>query len=237
MAADSPEHSSPDVGQLRLTYAQIADRLRISGDAARVLVRRRGWFRIIPNKRGQPTVVVVPADDLKGEQERRTGPPDARGTSPDSGRGDLASVFPLLDRALSRLIEAERRADEATRRADDAEAKVAELRIELDTARAIALEAAEVAGLRERLDAALQQAAQAEAAIAEERQMAEALRTAIDELKAGQTLMVDIHARELAVAQHDAQAGQQAAAALRQADAERKARGLVARLRAAWRGE
>jgi hypothetical protein len=60
------------------------------------------------------------------------------------------------------------------------------------------------------------------------------LRATIDELKAGQALMTDIHARELAVAQHDAQAGQQAAVELRQAEAERKARGLVARLRAAF---
>ena len=35
----------------------------------------------------------------------------------------------------------------------------------------------------------------------------------------------------------DAQAALEAAEALRQAEAERKARGLVARLRAAWRGE
>ena len=49
--------------------------------------------------------------------------------------------------------------------------------------------------------------------------------------------MIDMHARELAVARHDALAAQQAAAELRQAEAERKARGLVARLRAAWRGE
>jgi hypothetical protein len=62
------------------------------------------------------------------------------------------------------------------------------------------------------------------------------LGAAIDELKAGQTLMAEMHARELAVAQHDAQAGQQAAAELRQAEAERWARGLVARLRAVWRG-
>ena len=46
-----------------------------------------------------------------------------------------------------------------------------------------------------------------------------------------------MHARELAEAQHDALATQQAAAGLRQAEAERKARGLVARLRAALRGE
>ena len=49
--------------------------------------------------------------------------------------------------------------------------------------------------------------------------------------------MTEMHARELAVAQHDALAAQQAAAELRLADEARKARGLLARLRAAWRGE
>ena len=77
----------------------------------------------------------------------------------------------------------------------------------------------------------------AETAIAAERARADALRTAIDELKAGQALMKDVHARELAEAQHDTQAAQQGAAVLRLAEAERKARGLVARFRAAWRDE
>ena len=63
-----------------------------------------------------------------------------------------------------------------------------------------------------------------------------ALGGAIDELKAWQALMTDMHARELAVARHDALAAQQAAAELRHAEAERKARGS-GRLRAAWRGE
>jgi hypothetical protein len=62
------------------------------------------------------------------------------------------------------------------------------------------------------------------------------LRTSIEELKAGEALMIDMHARELAVARHDALAAQQAAAELRQADAERRARGRWARLKAAWRG-
>ena len=77
----------------------------------------------------------------------------------------------------------------------------------------------------------------AETAIAAERARADALRTAIDELKAGQALMVDIHARELAVTRQDALAIQEWAAELRRAETARKARGLVARLRAAWRGE
>ena len=47
--------------------------------------------------------------------------------------------------------------------------------------------------------------------------------------------MTDMHARALALAQHDALAAQQAAAELRQAEAARKARGRWARLRAGGR--
>ena len=70
-----------------------------------------------------------------------------------------------------------------------------------------------------------------------ERAHTEALRTTIDELKAGQALMTEMHARELAVARHDALAAQQAAMELRRVEEERRARGLLARLRAAWQGE
>jgi len=61
---------------------------------------------------------------------------------------------------------------------------------------------------------------------------AEALRTTVDELKAGQALMTGMHAREFAVARHDALAAQQAVAELHQG----KARGLLARLGAAVSG-
>ena len=96
---------------------------------------------------------------------------------------------------------------------------------------------AEVLRAEKRAEAVIGRAERAEAGRDAERARADALRTTIEELKAGQALMRDMHARELAVAQYDALAAQQAAAALRQAETERKARGLVARLRAAWRGE
>ena len=94
-------------------------------------------------------------------------------------------------------------------------------------------------------------AGRAEAATAGERSRADVLRDRVDglqqdllasqavasELMAGRALMMDMHARELA-AQHDTLAAQQAAAELRQADDNvRKARGLLTRLKAAWRGE
>ena len=45
--------------------------------------------------------------------------------------------------------------------------------------------------------------------------------------------MADAHTRELAIAQHDAKAAQQAADVLRKAEAERKGRGRWARIWAA----
>jgi hypothetical protein len=44
---------------LRLTYAQIGDRLGISRDAARMLARHRGWTRQAPNRHGAPVFVLA----------------------------------------------------------------------------------------------------------------------------------------------------------------------------------
>jgi hypothetical protein len=96
---------------------------------------------------------------------------------------------------------------------------------------------AEVVRAEKQAEAVVGRAERAEAGRDAERVEADGLRTAIVELKAGQELMIDMHNRELAVARHDALAAQQAAAELRRAgEAARKARGLVARLRDAWRG-
>ena len=96
---------------------------------------------------------------------------------------------------------------------------------------------AEVVRAEKQAEAAVGRAERAEAGRDAERARAEALHTTIDELKAGQAVMTEMHARALAVAQHDAQVRQEAAAELRRAEAERRARGLLARLRAAWRGD
>ena len=95
---------------------------------------------------------------------------------------------------------------------------------------------AEVVRAEKQAEAVVGRAERAEAGRDAERARADALRSTIDELKAEQALMTEMHARELAVAQHDALAAKQAVAELRPAEAERRARGLLARLRAAWRG-
>jgi DNA repair exonuclease SbcCD ATPase subunit len=95
---------------------------------------------------------------------------------------------------------------------------------------------AEVLRAEKQAEAVIGRAERAEAGRDAERARAEALRSTIDELMAGQAMMAEMHSRELAVAQHDAHAAKQAVAELRRAEAERKARGRWARLRAAWRG-
>jgi hypothetical protein len=96
---------------------------------------------------------------------------------------------------------------------------------------------AEVVGAKKQAEAVVGRAERAEAGRDAERAEADGLRTAIAELKAGQELMIDMHTRELAAAQQGVRDAQHSAETLRQAEAERKARGLVARLRAAWRGK
>ena len=96
---------------------------------------------------------------------------------------------------------------------------------------------AEVMRAEKQAEAVIGRAERAEAARDAERALAEALRSTIDELMAGQAMMAEMHPRELAVAQYDAHAAKQAIAELRRAEAARKGRGRVARVLAAWRGE
>jgi hypothetical protein len=246
----------PDDGRW-LSYSELAGERGISRQSAVRLVRRQRWRRQMAND-GEARV-FVPADHLPGV----TPPDDGTGHSPGRAPGDdtghqnlMAGALAALEGAVAALQEqlgqANTRADRAEARADDLRAQIDVLNAEMvatgaEADRAMADERMRADRLNERVDAlsadltraeadrrvAEVRADKAETAIAAEHARADALRTAIDELKAGQALMADIHARDLAVAQHDAQAGQQAAAVLRQAEAARKARGP---LRRAWDG-
>jgi chromosome segregation ATPase len=135
-----------------------------------------------------------------------------------------AQIDELQDEMATASAEAERALARERQRADRLNKQVETL-------------SAEVVQAKKQAETVVGRAERSEADRAAERARADALRTTIDELRAGQALMAETHARELAVAQHDARAAQQAAAGLRQAEVDRRARGLGARLRAAWRGE
>jgi hypothetical protein len=280
-----------------MTYAEIASALRISGDAARQLVRRRGWPRTLGNHPGAVAIINVPADELAAEawREDRPTPSNDRPISPNEVGATSPGLPPTLPHemieaalaaikaahasevtALRERAEASERdklamqalADRALAQSADAAARtdrlseqLAEARRDLAAAEAAASEA------RRALDIAVQQAADAQAAAdaaqarqveteaetavlradvesahrlvteaQDAREQTEALRTTVEELKAGQAMMADSHARDLAVAEHDARAAQQAASELRRAEEARKGRGALRRAWDGWRG-
>ena len=203
-------------GDVRLTYQELGERLRISAEAARILTRRRGWRRLAPNRKGAPAIVVVPEDELDAEDWR----PD-QGSPPDkSGHARTLRV----DIAEQRAVEAGQRADAALAVADRALAQLADAQATLTAERL-------------RGDALRQQLVRTDARSDELRTEARAEREQADELQAGQELMMHMHAHALAEAAEQLSRVREAAEGLRQAEPERQARGLLARLRAAVRGE
>jgi Xaa-Pro aminopeptidase len=192
-----------------LTYDQVADVRGTSRDAVIRWVQRRRLRRQLGND-GR-VLVLVPPSVVADVGAPRTPQRNPRGDV--SGVGDNAPPNAPPD-----MVEVWRAAIDALRsqlgRADQREDA---LRAELEQIRVQARDAEETARMAQ--------------------EAAEAMQTAIDELKVGQTLMVDRHATELAQAQEAASIATNALNAARRAEEARKARGLVARLRAAWRGE
>jgi hypothetical protein len=192
-----------------LTYAQAAERLGLSAEAVRHRARRSGW-RTMPGNDGR-TLVLVPDDEMADIRPR------APVHTPDRTPVRTADHDEEIARANARADEAHERADAALAVADRTLAQLAD------------------AGAR---------ADRAEAAIAGERARADALRERVDNLQAGQQLMMDMHARALAALQGDldmaraqATTAHDALRTVRQTEQERKARGLLARLRAAVQGD
>ena len=197
--------------------------------------------RPAPKARPATASAVTPAGTLRATTTMRAALP-LKATSAREERARANGLRAQIDELKAALAmanaEAERALTQERVRADRLSDRVATLQHDLNTARAdvvVAERRADAADTDKRVAQA--RLKQTEAAKEAELARADALRTTIDELKAAQALMAEMHARELAVAQHDAQAGQQAAVELRRAEAERKARGRWARLRAAWRGE
>ena len=190
-------------------------------------------LRITPASKARPAAAsaAAPAGTLRATTTMRAALP-LKATNARAERAE--------ERAMVKALRAQ---------FDELNAEMAVARLEAD--RALAEErlranrlnkqvealSAEVVGAKKQAEAVVGRAEQAEASRDAERAEADGLRTAIAELKAGQAMMMDMHNRELALARHDALAAQQAAEDLRRGEAERRARGLVARLRAAWRRE
>jgi chromosome segregation ATPase len=119
--------------------------------------------------------------------------------------------------------EADRALAEERHRADRAEA-------------AIVAAESDVRELRSHAAALQVELADRQAALDRTQTEAEAARERAADLQAGQELMMDMHARALAEAQEQFSRVRDAAEGMREREQERRARGLLARLRAAVRG-
>jgi hypothetical protein len=190
-------------------------------------------LRITPAPKVRPAAAsaAAPAGTLRATTTMRAALP-LKATNARAERAEERAMVKALRAQIDELK------DEMAVTSAGAERALAEERLRADRLnKQMEALSAEVVRAKKQAEAVVGRAERAEASRDAEHAEADGLRTAIAELKAGQALMTGMHARELAVARHDALAAQQAAAELRQAEAARKARGLVARLRAAWRGE
>jgi hypothetical protein len=212
--------SGDDRDEIRwLTYAELGQARGISTASATRLAFRRKWRRQVGNDKTARVAVPVGEDKPATDTIH-----DDRDEIMDGTRGDVLRLLSALEGAIS--------ADGERKQADAA--TIAALREQL--ASSVAL----IDGFRDERDRERARADRADQALGGERARADTLR---DRLEGLQGELADARAAaeqtglDLRMARHDAEAAQQGAAALRRAEVERKARGLLARLRAAWRGE
>jgi len=195
-----------------LTYAQAGERFGLTSDAMRMRARRLGW-RSQPGNDGR-TLILVP-DDTTIEPRAR---------SPEGSHERTVERSAVIERFLDRIEAADVRAAKAELRAEQAEQRIerAEQRTEQAEQRADA-ERARADQLGERLEIA-------HGVLTTTEKRADQLRESLD---TRETLlrMAERRARE---AEDAAAVLREVAAAQRQTEAERKAMGLLARLRAAW---
>ena len=228
-----------------LTYQQLAEVRRISKPSAIRLVMRHRWRRQRDNER--VVRVLVPPDMLESDRAPYDASDDATGDElhdTSVATGALAVLEDALGALREQLNAANARADHAEtgraeerRRADDLRERLIAMQEQLADAHA-ALQAAAEAGARagraeQGRDEERGRADRADAALTAERARADALRDRLD-AQAGDLSLVKA---AIDRTQAEARAARERAEALQREDDARKARGLLARLRAAVRGE
>jgi hypothetical protein len=207
VTTDPGEGSGEPSGEGRwLTYDDLGRVRGIGRESAVKLAQRKRWRRV-PGNDGIARVLVPPEWlTLAKEPSPEVSPEPSPDSSPD-----ISSIISGFETALATLREAH--ASEIATLKDDHERFVAALRDE--HGRLIAVVETTAKALTERMEQTLAgeqgRADRAEQALAGERGRADVLRDRIDTLQAEMT-------------------------GLRRAEAERQARGLLARLRDAWRG-
>jgi chromosome segregation ATPase len=218
----TPEHQMSDTW---LTYTQAGERFGLTPNAMRMRAKRLGW-RTQPDNHGR-TLILVPADAEIEPRRSREGSPERAASVSVEQTEQFGRMLDLFEAADARADRAERRAEQAEQRAERAEHGIeqAEQRAKQAEERRTAAQALADHALAEATDAT----ARADRLRDNLNSTYADLMTAERRAKGAEDRAKQAHA--------EAQAALRATEALRQADAARRAKGLLARLRAAWRGE
>jgi hypothetical protein len=214
--ADPPDDAANGVW---MTKADLAGVRRISVASADRLIRRQGW-RKEPGNDGRARVLVP----RTWVGPRRPGPADRTAADPtdslDAPRGDPSDNTRPLSVLQAAILTLRELLDRERARADRAEA----------AREMLAARLAETEARLEYEHGRVDQAARAEAQLGQlwdqARREAEAMHQARHEAEAA-----------LAAARAGQDKAEAEIAVVRRAEADRRARGLAARLRAAWRGD
>ena len=109
-----------------LTYAEVGELLGITSAAARMLAKRRGWARRMPNAYGDRAHVLVPADAVARSRSRSALNGELHGEqrAPSVAIDMLNMIREMLGEIVTplstQLDHERRRTDEAIRQANDA---------------------------------------------------------------------------------------------------------------------
>ena len=263
---DPQSYTEADADGARwMTFKELAALRGISKLSAVSLVRRHGWRRQRDNQGHVRALVPAAWTESQADNQSHMQPEDEADNQADTRTyaatfetalaaieaahaGEVAVLRDQLDAAERGRLSAQTMADQAMAMLADATAQVERVeqavageRARADALRAKAEEAAAtIVAERTRAD-------HAEAALGAERTRASTLRDKVEVLQA-EAVEAEAKAEQAEERGDRAQAeleraraagieALQTAEALRQAEAERKARGLLARLRAALRGE
>ena len=215
-----------DLAALQQRLAQQQPKPAPTAESPSWSMRPASALRTTPSPKARPASAAAPGT-LRATTTMRAALP-LKATNARAERARMDALRAQIDELNAALVvanaEAERALADERQRADRLNEQVKAL-------------TAEVVRAEKQAEAAVGRAERAEVGRDAERAHTEALRTTIDELKAGQALMTEMHARELAVARHDALAAQQAAMELRLVEEEAAGEGAAGAAQGGGAGE
>jgi predicted transcriptional regulator len=119
-----------------LTYRELAERLGLSPDSARIKAKRRKWQTVPGNHPSDPVRVLVPVEFLNGERSPERSPRVRTGLAPTDSTNEIKALSDALNAV--REVMARQRTDHHAemerldREVDRARAEVDRIRADVD---------------------------------------------------------------------------------------------------------